>query len=75
MTKANTSRWGKSKMLERMDELGYNVRFRCPTNKLIQRYEAANDKITSATINQVFNRRVGEEKKQTCDYSDYNVLC
>jgi hypothetical protein len=33
-----------------MRDLGYHVLFKCPTNKLVQQYEAANDKTKSNTI-------------------------
>ena len=51
MIKANTPGCGKSYICEGMVDLGYNAIFICPTNKLNQKYEVANDKITSATIN------------------------
>jgi hypothetical protein len=51
MIKADTPGCGKSYICEGMVELGHNVICICPTNKLVQKYEAANDKITSVTIN------------------------
>jgi hypothetical protein len=50
-----------------MVDLQYKVRYTCPTNKLIQQYQAANDKLKSITINKFFNIRVGEEKLQAFD--------
>jgi superfamily II DNA or RNA helicase len=51
MIKADTPGCGKSYICEGMVELGHNVIVVCPTNKLVQQYEAANDKITSVTLN------------------------
>ena len=55
-----------------MVELGHNVICMCPINKLIQNYEAATDKLTSATINDFFNMKIGDMKIQSCECSDYN---
>jgi hypothetical protein len=54
MIKADTPGCGKSYICEGMVELGHNVMFICPTNKLVQKSEMANDKITSVTINIFF---------------------
>jgi hypothetical protein len=59
MIKANTPGCSKSYIDEGTVDLGYTVLVIRPTNKLIQYYEAANDKITSATINELFDIRVG----------------
>ena len=56
-----------------MVELGHNVIVVCPTNKLIQNYEAANDKLTSATINKIFNTKMGDLKIKSFDCSEYKV--
>jgi superfamily II DNA or RNA helicase len=76
MIKANTPGCGKSYICEGMVELGHNVIFICPTNKLVQKYEAANDKITSTTINKFFSLKMGEqkEKKKSFNYSEFNVF-
>ena len=50
MIKANTPGCGKSYICEGMVGLGYNAILICPNNKLVQKYEAAIDKITSVTI-------------------------
>jgi hypothetical protein len=74
MIKADTPGCGKSYICEGMVELGHNVIFICPTNKLVQKYEAANDKITSVTINNLFNIKIGEEKIKAFDYSEFDVF-
>ena len=53
MIKANTSGCGKSYVCGCMADLGHKVMFTCPINKLVQKYEAANDNITRVTV-QVF---------------------
>ena len=50
MIKANTPGCGKSYICEGMVELGHKVIFICPTNKLVQKYEVANDNLTSVTV-------------------------
>jgi broad-specificity NMP kinase len=65
MIKANTPGCGKSYICEGMVELGHNVIYRCPTNKLVQTYQAANDKITSITITKFFNINIGKDKHET----------
>jgi hypothetical protein len=74
MIKANTPGCGKSYICEGMVELGHNVIFICPTNKLVQKYQAANDKITSVTINKFLNIKIGEEKMKTFNYSEFDVF-
>ena len=74
MIKANTPGCGKSYICEGMVDLGYNVIFICPTNKLVQKYEAANNKITSVTINKFFNIKMGDVKLKSFDYSEFNVF-
>jgi uncharacterized protein involved in tolerance to divalent cations len=72
MIKADTPGCGKSYICEGMVELGHNVSFICPTNKLVQKYQAANDKITSVTINKFFSISIGKEHIRPFDYSDFN---
>jgi hypothetical protein len=74
MIKANTPGCGKSYICEGMVDLGHDVIFICPTNQLVQNYEAANGKITSITINQFFNIKMGEEKIKPFDYSEFDVF-
>ena len=51
MLKANKPGCGTSFICEGSVDLSYEVLcFICPTNKLVQNYEAAIDKITSATM-------------------------
>ena len=74
MIKANTPGCGKSYICEGMVELGH-IMFICPTNRLVQKYEAANDKMTSATIKQFFNIKIGDhEQLKQFDDSEYNVV-
>jgi superfamily II DNA or RNA helicase len=74
MIKANTPGCGKSYICEGMVDLGHNVIVICPTNKLVQQYEAANDKITSITINKLLNIKMGEqtEKKTPFNYYEFD---
>ena len=51
MTQANTPICGKSYICEGMVELGHKVFFIRPTNKLVQKYEAANDNTATITVN------------------------
>ena len=44
MIKADTPGCGKPYICKGMVELGHSVILICPTNKLVQKYEAANDK-------------------------------
>ena len=78
MIKANTPGCGKSYIYiyicEGMVELGHKVIFICPINKLVQTYEAANDKLTSVTINKIFNIKMGEEKIKRVAYSELMCL-
>jgi hypothetical protein len=74
MLKAATPGCGKSYICGGMVNLGYKVLFTCPIHKLVQTYEAANDKLISATINTLFYIRVGEETIKAFDYTDYNVF-
>ena len=57
-----------------MVDLGYNVIFICPTNELVQQYEAANDKLSSITIHKIFNIKMGDMKITSFDYSELNVF-
>ena len=45
-----------------------------PYNKLVQKYEAANDKLTSVTITKSFGIKIGDMKIQSFDYSEFNVF-
>ena len=74
MIKANTPGCGKSYICEGMVELGHKVIFICPTNKLVQKYETANDKITSTTVNKFFGIKLGDMKMKTFDHSEFNVF-
>jgi hypothetical protein len=74
MIKADTPGCGKSYICEGMVELGHNVIFICPTNKLVQKYEMASDKITSTTINKFFSFNIGQEKTKPFDYSEFDVF-
>jgi hypothetical protein len=74
MIKANTPGRGKSYICEGMVDLGYNVICICPTNKLVQKYQAANDKTTSATINKFLNINIGKDKMKSFDYSGFDVF-
>ena len=53
MVKAECAGCGKSYACKYMENLGYNVLFVCPTNKLVQ-----NNKDNGATLNIFFNRNV-----------------
>ena len=74
MIKANTPGCGKSYICEDMVELGYKVCVLCPTNKLVQKYETANDKITSVTLKRFFNIKMGDMKIKSLDHAEYNVF-
>jgi ATP-dependent exoDNAse (exonuclease V) alpha subunit len=76
MIKADTPGCGKSYICEGMVELGHNVIVVCPTNKLVQQYEAANDKITSVTLNKFFSIKMDEQKEKIkpFDYSEFDVF-
>jgi superfamily II DNA or RNA helicase len=74
MITANTPGCGKSYICEGMVELGHNVIVICPTNKLVQKYQAANDKITSVTIHKLFSIPIGKEHIATFDYSEFDVF-
>ena len=74
MIKANTPGCGKSYICEGMVELGHKVIFICPTNKLVQKYEAANDNITSVTVNKFFSIKMGDMKLKSFDSSEFNVF-
>ena len=74
MIKANTPGCGKSYICEGMVELGHKVIFICPTNKLVQKYEAANDNITSITVNNFFGIKIGDMKMKSFDSSEFNVF-
>ena len=50
------------------------VSLTCPTNKLVQTYEAANDKLTRIPITKFFNIKMGEEKIQRFEYYEFNVF-
>jgi hypothetical protein len=50
-------------------KLGHNVIFICPTNKLVQKYEEANDKITSITITKFFNIKMDEQKEKKTPFN------
>jgi broad-specificity NMP kinase len=62
MIKANTPGCGKSYICEGMVDLGHNVIFICPTNKLVQKYEEANSKITIITIHKFVNIKMDEQQ-------------
>ena len=74
MIKANTPGCGNSYICEGMVELGHKVIFICPTNKLVQKYEAANDDITSITVNRFVGIKLGDLKIKDFDYSEFNVF-
>ena len=69
MIKGNTPGCGNSYTCEGMVDLGYKVLVVRPTNQLIQKYEAANYKITSITVNNFFSITVGGVKLKNFDYS------
>ena len=56
-----------------MVELRHKVIFICPTNKLIQKYKAANDKITSVAVT-IVCIQLGDVKLKSFDYSEFNVF-
>ena len=69
MIRAKFAGSGKSYICERMGEMGMNVLFVCPTNKLVQKYGKE-----AITVNKFFGISIGEERLEPMDYSGYDAV-
>ena len=69
MIRAKYAGSGKSYICERMGEIGMNVLFVCPTNKLVQKYGKE-----AVTVNKFFGISIGEERLEAMDYSKYDAV-